>query len=295
MVEEEKLQSSNPDEEEEALSLSDLVLNGEEQSDFLKTEETQLRENEEEFNFGSKESEMCSADEVFFKGQILPLNRVLSRSESMDHVFSLSSSSSNSINSSRSSSSRSYYSSNSIKNHKFRNNFHSFPSPNPQIRVSSFRLSSVGNNTCTRTQKSTIWDLFRVGVVRAPEIELHDLKIRNSKNACVSRNSSSGSSSSNNCNEKQSNQKQSNEKQRSQKQSNGLLGGLINLSGCKCSVEAIETVPLNNEEELRVKKEKQRMVKEKREVSRNRTFEWLKELSHGSYVLVDDGDRRRIS
>lgn len=89
------------EEEEEALSLSDLPIN------LVKTEETQLRresdeeggggrggeeegsgyskeheKEEPEFDFGwwgnngprgSLESQMCAADELFFKGQILPL------------------------------------------------------------------------------------------------------------------------------------------------------------------------------------------------------------------------------
>ncbi|TXG59322.1 hypothetical protein EZV62_013895 [Acer yangbiense] len=173
-----------------------------------------MRENVEEFNFGStEESEMCTADELFFKGQILPLRlsvsggtggprRCLSRSESMDHGGSSYStgSGSTSINTSRSSSTRSYYSSttttttnsanSTTSKQKIRNNFHSFPSPNPQIRVSSFRLSNVSNNSSSnsRNQKSTIWDLFRIGLVRAPEIEFQDLKLRSNNINGVNRN-----------------------------------------------------------------------------------------------------------
>ncbi|PPD84185.1 hypothetical protein GOBAR_DD18881 [Gossypium barbadense] len=80
----------------------------------------------------------------------------------------------------------------------------------------------------------------------------------------------------------------------------GSLGKRIgSFSGCKCSVDAIGTVPLNNVimtksskdnaamedkkkllQELKTKKKR----KGKQALSRNRTFEWLTELSHASYV-----------
>ncbi|KAL5819750.1 hypothetical protein ACOSQ4_023592 [Xanthoceras sorbifolium] len=332
------------EEEEEALSLCDLPLNEENQtnqSSKVLEEATQMRENEEEFNFGSTESEMCAADEVFFKGQILPLrlsvssesglaskfqpesrnpsSRCLSRSESMDHS---SSGGLTSINSSRSSSTKSYYSSTTTTTtssgnsttsiQKTRNNFHSCPSPNPQIRVSSFRLSNVSNSS-SRTQKSTIWDFFRIGLVRAPEIELQDLKVRNNINggnrsATVSRNSSSGSSSNNGCSNINGSQQDPNlENNKMSKQSKFLekkRRGLFNLSGCNCSINAVETVTLNNNDNIIVikkgvgsnvnaRKNKKTTTKKeegKQAMSRHRTFEWLKELSHGSYVVVDDRD-----
>ncbi|GAY50214.1 hypothetical protein CUMW_124940 [Citrus unshiu] len=82
---EEESEQGEEVEEDEALSLSDLPLDfiNEETSLLRACEEattlTQGKENEEEFNFDSwggplsAESEMCAADEVFFKGQILPL------------------------------------------------------------------------------------------------------------------------------------------------------------------------------------------------------------------------------
>ncbi|KAJ0097673.1 hypothetical protein Patl1_28571 [Pistacia atlantica] len=172
---------------------------------------------------------MCAADDVFFKGQILPLrfsvssesgltrliqhdlshNSVtscLSRSESMDHLSSVDRLTSLNSSRSSSSSSRSHNSSSTTttitKNSKpriIRNQFHTYPSPKPQIRVSASQLRR--NTSGNRGQKSTVWDFFRLGLVRTPEIELQDLKVRNNNIAnksCVSRNSSSGSSSNSN-------------------------------------------------------------------------------------------------
>ncbi|XP_031277955.1 putative uncharacterized protein DDB_G0280071 [Pistacia vera] len=352
------------EEEDEALSLSDLPLNliniednHDDQNRSSAEASCQVKEPEDqEFNFGSwggslsTESEMCAADDVFFKGQILPLrfsvssesgltrliqhdlshNSVtscLSRSESMDHLSSVDRLTS--LNSSRSSSSsRSHNSSSTTttstttitKNSKpriIRNQFHTYPSPKPQIRVSASQLRR--NTSGNRSQKSTVWDFFRLGLVRTPEIELQDLKVRNNNIAnksCVSRNSSSGSSSNSNSSSSINNYNKQDLKitEKKQKKKQNLLDNKTGLfSGCKCSITAVETVPLNNiviiksnsegsnnrkrinnngessemEKKLQELKTKQKMKEKqqgKQAMSRHRTFEWLKELSHASYV-----------
>ncbi|KAE8655172.1 putative Late embryoproteinsis abundant protein group 8 protein [Hibiscus syriacus] len=266
---------------------------------------------------------MCAADEVFFQGQILPLRLSvssasgltgcredsLSRSESMDHgslsrFTSVSSSSRSSSFNSISNDSSSYYKSKPVKT---RNNFNIHPSPKPHIRSSrAHRPVNVGR----RNPKSSMWDFFRLGLVRAPELELTDLKTRSSNNnngnkISVSRNNSCNSYSSNDSSStKKSTTKIVNKSgevvKNPQNFNKGFLGKRIgSLSGCKCSVNAVETVPLNDItvikrsnkidamedekkllQELKMKKKR----KEKQVFLRNRTFEWLTELSHGSYV-----------
>ncbi|KAK4260150.1 hypothetical protein QN277_003300 [Acacia crassicarpa] len=276
---------------------------------------------QEEFDFllwggpaFSKESEMCVADEVFFQGQILPLcckslssdasRRLLptttgfnrsesSKSESVTSEFRSSSSSSSS---SRSSSIRSQNSSSSISisstitsitnpeiskpripNH---HQFHTHPSPKPQLKASpnSSRQVSIGGHHLNR--KSSTWDFFRLGVAPAPEIGLQDLKVRctnNNKNktTCVSRNSSNSSSSSDR-----------------RRMSNHGFRQMVR--GCKCSVD---TVPFdimitksNKKTEsttTHAMKEKAKQKQRKKAMSRHRTFEWIKELSHG-YNKADE-------
>ncbi|MBA0742060.1 hypothetical protein Gogos_015162 [Gossypium gossypioides] len=312
-------------EEDEALSLCDLP-------------EPQALKTDEDFNFGSlcgslsTELEMCAADEVFFQGQILPLrlsvssdsgltgwcrqdslntSRCLSRSESMDHG-SLSRFTSASSSSSRSSSYNSITVtprtfSSSSKPMKIRNNFNTHPSPKPHIRSSRTRPINVSS----RTQKSSsMWDFFRLGLVRAPELELKDLKARSNNNNngnknSVSRNSSCNSSNSSSSTKNSSSSSKivnkSGEVVKNPQDSNkGSLGKRIgSFSGCKCSVDAIGTVPLNNvimtkssKDNAAVEDKKkllqELMTKKKRKgkqaLSRNRTFEWLTELSHASYV-----------
>uniref|UniRef100_A0A5B6YJZ7 Putative vitellogenin-1 isoform X1 n=1 Tax=Davidia involucrata TaxID=16924 RepID=A0A5B6YJZ7_DAVIN len=292
----------NEEEEEEALSLCDLPIN-EENDQSRKEEESQTIQTEEDFDFGSwggsvlTKSEMCAADEVFFQGQILPLrhsissdsglqpgfsrnpSRCVSRSESMDHCYSGGFTSV----SSRSSSIRSYHSSSSgssttktkqyYKPIRVRNQFdqfHSHPSPTPQIRVSSIRHHG---NVSHRCHKSTIWSFFRVGLVRTPEIELQDLKVRGNNNSTAKNFG---------C------YIEKKKKQQSFFDKNSVLFG-----GCKCSVNAVETVVpsrivliksnsvhVNEEkEQVALKNKTKQRQHGKQAVSRHRTFEWLKELS----------------
>uniref|UniRef100_A0A5B6YKY6 Uncharacterized protein n=1 Tax=Davidia involucrata TaxID=16924 RepID=A0A5B6YKY6_DAVIN len=289
------------EEEEEALSLCDLPNNEESQS---RKEEAEAIETPEDFDFGLlggsllTESEICAADEVFFQGQILPLRHSISsdsgggflagfqhdsrnpsRSESMDHCHSGGFTGV----SSRSSSIRSYHSSSSgssttktkqyYKPIRVRNQFdqfHSHPSPTPQIRVSSIRHHG---NVSHRCHKSTIWSFFRVGLVRTPEIELQDLKVRGNNNSTAKNFG---------C------YIEKKKKQQSFFDKNSVLFG-----GCKCSVNAVETVVpsrivliksnsvhVNEEkEQVALKNKTKQRQHGKQAVSRHRTFEWLKELS----------------
>ncbi|EXB28737.1 hypothetical protein L484_009423 [Morus notabilis] len=229
-----------------------------------------LFEAHEEFAFGSvtggslsTAAEMCAADEVFFRGQILPLRLSVSsdayttrldpardsRSESMDRgsVVGFRSISSRSS----SCSSRSTQNSSSVTSGTFititriaseprlrtRNQFGSHPSPKPQIRVSSARglerVSSAG-----RKQKSSMWDFFRLGLVRTPDIELQEIKANlrgNSGNKCTNYSvtrSSSVNNNNNNNNYSTSCGENSNNIAEKQKRRNFL-------SGCKCSAEAV--------------------------------------------------------
>ncbi|KAL2906382.1 Protein-associating with the carboxyl-terminal domain of ezrin [Bienertia sinuspersici] len=221
---------------EEALSLSDLPINAitsevSQQSGALKEDNQNARDNlEVEFDFGSLvgsvstlDGEMCTADEVFSGGQILPYRnsvssmsglRSVSRSDSMDRRGFGSRSSS-----SRSSSIRSHYSNTSssgsscsssnnttissktvplVSKAKVQNQFHSYPSPKPQILGSNTRVA-----TCTTPvgKKSKMWEVLKMGLVRTPEIELQDLKQRHRSNnygktVTIPRNNSIGSGSS---------------------------------------------------------------------------------------------------
>jgi hypothetical protein len=288
------------DQEEEALSLCDLPVNRmkEENNQSSRHQEAHqgTETNQEDFDFGpwggdgylSKISDMCAADDIFFQGQILPLrlsfssesgvnkfesdsslnpSHCLSRSASTDHnsigvftTFSGMSSSSRSHYSSSSNNTSSAISSTRMIKPKLQNQFLTHRSPKPQIRLSS---TSLGNAACNRPRNSSFWDFFRLGLIRTPEIELQDLKVRNS----VSRNSSSSSSKSNSsikkcgkinvssdssksgCKIKNMSRHNSNDcgKNMEKRRKQSLLQkreGL--LSGCSCSVSAVKPFPLKS-------------------------------------------------
>ncbi|XP_061347652.1 uncharacterized protein LOC133293132 [Gastrolobium bilobum] len=330
------VEEEEEDEEEEALSLSDLPITHEDQS---RKEDTRVNnETHEEFDFHSswgglfskEEPEMCVADEVFFQGQILPLrlsfsseaglltnvqrdgkkfNRCESSSESLDHgsiisEFQSNSSRSSSLRSQNSSSSTSSTTTPRISKPNVQNQFHTHPSPKPQLRVSDPRRASFGNQS--RNRKSSAWEIFRLGVVPTPEIGLQDLKVRSTNSAnknSVSRNSSSSSSNSTTKSVKMSkNYKSHHHSDKSNhifKQFVGKGGGLM--SGCNCSIEAVESDMVMikggtksikktesvthavKEKVVELKKQKQRQKQGKKVMSRRRTFEWLKEL-HASHA-----------
>ncbi|KAM7507163.1 hypothetical protein LguiA_017616 [Lonicera macranthoides] len=283
------------DDEEETLSLCDLPIHQP-----LKEEaKTQpIVDSQQNFNFHfspyiSTESQMSAADELFFRGQMLPLRRhsissdmglsrftqnptrLVSRSESMDHYHSGGFTSFSSRSSSSSSGSTSTATINTVPKCKPRvlNQFHSHPSPNPKIRN-----PTRPRNVTHQSQKSTIWRFFQVGLLKTPEIELSDLKVvRNNNNlngSFSSRNSSESACS--------SEKKVKKKKQKGLFDRNGRIFG-----GCKCSVNSVETVKFRvviSVKEMSEKegKEKEKLMKKKKEksVSRhNRTFEWLKQLS----------------
>ncbi|KAE8686039.1 putative Late embryoproteinsis abundant protein group 8 protein [Hibiscus syriacus] len=326
------------EEEEEALSLCDLPLNLVKEENKIQPRneedgESQAIKTQDDFNFGScgdflsTKPEMCAADDVFLKGQILPFrvsvssdrgstrcllqdsqktSRFLPRSESMDYG-SLSRFTSATSSSRSSSTGSSHYSTNSSSNsskvtardfnsittpksepNETRNNFNTHPSPKPQIRLSKTRPVNVSS----RNQTSSMWDFFRLGLVRAPELELDYMKIRNNNS---NRNSVSRTSS---CNSSNINQLDS---------IKGLLRkGLF--GGCKCSVNVVETVLLNKivviknmmkknsekertmlhaameektkllQHERKIKKKMKEKPEGKQTLSRHRTYEWLKEL-----------------
>ncbi|XP_054809933.1 probable membrane-associated kinase regulator 1 [Prosopis cineraria] len=290
--------TAEEEEDEEALSLCDLPdnLNKEEDQARKADSSQQPVEAQEEFDFllwggpFSKESEMCVADEVFFQGQILPLRKSFSsdasrllpagfnrsessRSGSVTSEFRSSTSRSSSIGSQNSSSSIS--STNSITNPEIskprpRNQFHTHPSPRPQLKASNSRQVSFCH--LNRKSKSSAWDFFRLGVAPAPEIGLQDLKVRCTNKSSVSRNSSNSSSDRSNHSFRQT--------------AAGKGSGF--LRGCKCSVE---TVPFDimitknakkTESTTHAMKEKAKQKQRRKAMSRHRTFEWIKELSHAS-------------
>ncbi|MCL7046344.1 hypothetical protein MKW94_020836 [Papaver nudicaule] len=338
-------------EEEEALSLCDLPIKEEvhqHQQNTIKSNKVaaSLLEESEEFEFGSwvgsvlTESEICVADEVFFQGQILPLRH----SVSSDNGFSLRRQDSNSINPSRSesmdrSSSGVYTSSrsSSSKSHNsitstststtttttsghykpLKNIFHSHPSPKPQIWNSNSSKSVRRNVISGRTGKTTTWGLFRVGLVKTPQIELQDLRLRNYK-SFNSSGSSSGSSNksssiknvitdSNGANGRLSKGGNEGEKKKMQR--------FYLFESCKCSIDAVESTVSSNiaviksslnskkkmssngselmkeevitmkkeediDDEKEIEKEKKEQGKKQKELMNHlRTFEWLKELS----------------
>ncbi|KAK4367808.1 hypothetical protein RND71_011600 [Anisodus tanguticus] len=291
-----KEQEEEEEDEENALSLCDLPNNEENQTKKEASgsvSDAQL----EDFDFNScggnllKESDMCTADEIFYRGQILPLRHSISlpsdRRNCCTSNDTNSSSRSSSIRSQRSSSSGSssnFSTTCSKYKPKVRNQFHSHPSPTPQVRFS--KVNTIQSNVNNSTRKSALWSLFRVGLVTTPGIALQDLKNRGNRDNSGSRNSTSSSGSSNNDNRMRiilSKKK----KQR------------FSLGSCKCSANAIETILPSNVlimnsnstitktrkvtegHEHEDKKNSSENIKatKKQAMSRHRTFEWLKQLS----------------
>ncbi|KAL6220353.1 hypothetical protein ACLB2K_008109 [Fragaria x ananassa] len=241
--------SSSEQLEDEDVSLSDLphfIEPDQSHATITKPDSGNVIDAEEEFDFGSSmrgssflaDTKMCVADELFFKGQILPLRLSDSSftklnpaqrlsvlgSESMDRQHSpcymsgfksisdgrSSSCSSTRIspNSSRSNSNSSSFTATtntSIASAKprvvpVRNQFYTHHSPKPQIQISNgARLENVGSRRSKKS--SSIWDFFRLGLVRTPEQDLSKVLRSNSARVnstriSVSRNSSVNSNNS---------------------------------------------------------------------------------------------------
>ncbi|CAL9085061.1 hypothetical protein MUK42_31490 [Musa troglodytarum] len=214
MAQQEKWETFGEDEkEEESLSLSDLP----EVIDEAMDEECKTGEAADDFEFqisvaggllsSSVETDMCAADEVFFQGQILPLqpsispgsgffatgsrwaSRRGSRSDSLDHYSSIildlgfsggsrsNSSSSSSSCISRSHSSSSHSSSTcELPRASVANNFYAHPSPTPQVRIVT--KTSAGRKSASSAPPG--WGILRLGVAKAPEMKLCDIRSRRS-------------------------------------------------------------------------------------------------------------------
>ncbi|KAL4582186.1 hypothetical protein LXL04_006728 [Taraxacum kok-saghyz] len=278
------------EDEEETLSLCDLPTNDQQLEINSKKEE----ENSEDFEFGvcygaaaclSPEN-MCNAEEVFFEGQILPLRhsvssdtpgitRIINRSSSMSAVSSI-------INRNDPRTIRS-----NGNKYRIRNQFHSHPSPSPQIRTQSFRTLSHSHQ-----KTSSLWSFLQVGLLKPQEIGLSDLKNRSKRFGSHNSSSSSNSSSMNSTIDQYPNQNQNQNQKRILKKNLKKKQRLF-FSGCKCSADSIEsTVKETNLKKMTTKEEnivqlqnsqvseESKIIGErKRAASRHRTFEWLKQLS----------------
>lgn len=172
------------DDDIENLSLSDLAMNKPD-GQIANHREKQLifDKDDQDFDFLSKppETKMCIADEVFFQGQIMPLemyselNMTRSFFQSKSDPVSISSSRSSSIHSHNSGTSESSITAGSEftrykPKSQNQNMFHSHPSPRPHIHTRSFPQ--------TNTKTSSKWSLLQLGPLKTQEISLVDLKNR---------------------------------------------------------------------------------------------------------------------
>ncbi|XAR57736.1 hypothetical protein NMG60_11025988 [Bertholletia excelsa] len=253
------------EDEEESLSLCDLPIS----ANLSRTEAAKTVLVEEDFDFApwrsSVSPKMCSADEVFFQGQILPLSRS-NQAVSGSQVTRL-----NSIGSRQSSSSSGSSVSTPLqKRIRVRNQFYSDPSPVPQIRV---RPANCGR----WRSKTTTWGLFKLGLVRTPKIiESQDLKFRSNFSDSFK---SFGSESSRTGGKNGSDI----EKKRRRKKKGEWFGG------CRCSVDAVEIVPRRvsvakgsrkkSADGKREKEDRKRKTRKKAKAAFRRTVGWLKEIS----------------
>lgn len=250
-------------EEHDTLSFCDLPTNNHETNTYSNKHDN----DPQDFEFNSihggvtasrSPENMCNADEVFFQGQILPLREKYDAKmiRSNGYVYG------------------------GCNKPKIRNQFHSHPSPSPQIRTRSFR-------TCSQSKPRTtsLWGFLQVGVVKPQELGLADLKNRSKRFGSYNSNSSSNSSSANSTN------KDRNETKKVKKKKQKMF-----LGGCNCSADSIECTiketgtkktSTRKEEkmlhvrDLMVSGEGRKTVDGGRHVavSRHRTFEWLKQLN----------------
>ncbi|KAL7609019.1 hypothetical protein Lser_V15G12703 [Lactuca serriola] len=264
-----EFQPHNDDyEDDEALSLCDLATSKHEVPKANHPEEQFSDDLEQDFDFGGAgnslpENKMCSADELFFRGQILPLqhsvtlpSELTTEGRSFIRSISFSGSEPTSVVSSRSSSTRSNNSGTSGSGStsgsevtKIRNQFHSHPSPRPQIRTRNVHHSNP--------KTSSKWSFLQLGMMKPQEIGLEDLKNRSQR--------SHGSSRSISMNTKDQNQ--NNKKKKTQ---------LALFGGCKCSSNAIENtvysrIPMVKPTGLKEEETKSRISKESN-VGRSKRF-----------------------
>ncbi|XP_030499940.2 probable membrane-associated kinase regulator 1 [Cannabis sativa] len=249
--------------EEEDVSLCDLLVEDlyDAKNDAVTTSSV-IETQDDEFAFGgslSTASEMCTADELFFGGQILPLRLSVSSDAGPvrnDTTRKLGSGSEFISSRSSSCSSRSTQHSTTIAITRVtseprlgnRNHFFFHPSPKPQIRASSARLERVGSiNSTPRKHKFSMWDFFRLGLVRTPDIEFQEL---NNKVNFIRSNSrvnnminTKGSSSSSSPSVSRNNSVNNNYSTTGEKENGAVLNvdkqkRMKFLSGCKCSADA---------------------------------------------------------
>ncbi|KAF5791597.1 hypothetical protein HanRHA438_Chr09g0408421 [Helianthus annuus] len=271
------------DNEEETLSLCDLPTNDIQIQTTSNIEDTEP----EDFQFGSSHGDttclspenMCNADDVFFQGQILPLRHsVCSETAGLTRSASMSVVGSRSITTGKDP--RTIRSNEYGYKPKIRNQFHSHPSPSPQIRTQSFRTLSHSNPKTS----SSLWSFLQVGLVKPQEIGLSDLKNRSKRFGSHNSNSSSNSGSMNSMNgtndQTQSQNKHQNKIKHPPK--NNKKKQRLFFGGCKCT--AVTTVGTMKDtvgkKKTTTEDRNSTMIGEGRQTaSRHRTFEWLKQLS----------------
>ncbi|XP_074589897.1 uncharacterized protein LOC141845787 [Curcuma longa] len=245
----ESLEEGEEEEEEVSLSLSDFPASSGEDDCACKSSDDAA----DEFEFqvsaaggllrGAGEAEMCVADEVFFQGQILPLRPSVSsdsgflsrgasrRSESLDQYYSSAILGLGFHSTSRSSSSRSSSNGSGMSRSHSSNNFYARPSPTPRIRT--HRKTNAGRRSASSTPPG--WGIFRLGIAKAPEIELHDIMLRRPSNGARGGGVSASANNAEADHAKKEKSKHS-KGRAAQKKPSGR--GLI----CRCSPEAVEPV-----------------------------------------------------
>lgn len=251
------------EEEEETLSLSDFPVCSGKDDRACKSGDNAADEFEFQISAAgglltsAAEIEMCAADEVFFQGQILPLRPSVSsdsgflshgasrRSESLDQYYSSailglgfqstsrsSSSSSRSSSSNGSGMSRSHSSNSHCSNSS--SNFYARPSPTPRIRT--HKKINAGRRSASSAPPG--WGIFRLGVAKAPEIELHDIMSRRPINGSGVNARKSNAEAYHSKKEKSSHSKNDEVRGAKAVQKKPAGRGLI----CRCSPEAVEPV-----------------------------------------------------
>ncbi|KAE9597675.1 hypothetical protein Lal_00041582 [Lupinus albus] len=260
------IKEENVEDDDEELSLCDLpitLINIKTQDQIRKEDSFCDNETQEEFYFLiSKEQEMCDADDVFFQGQILPLCSSLSskaclltkyndhkgnhqlnhsdliRFKSLDlshsEIQCNSSSPSNSVTSHNSTTPRI-----SISNSETKNQFHTHPSPKPQLKKPPL------SKTNGRKSSSSSHRCLRIGVIPTPDIRLEDLKIHSASATTIKPSLTSTDKNCESHNSRKSVKKSKkthhhvdNNKHHGFKNFVHKGGGLFK-SGCKCSVGTV--------------------------------------------------------
>ncbi|KAM0970833.1 hypothetical protein ACFX15_018259 [Malus domestica] len=256
-----EFEEEQEEDEEEEVSLCDLPVNliKQDQTQFsnlnLKSESSHvaIEKQDQEFDFCSSmrgglnnllaDTKMCAADTRSNRPtRQCPLSGVGLRSSScrsrISHNSSFSSSTSSTTTTGIASKPRAT---------RPRNQFYTEPSPKPQIKIPNSRLEKAGS----RHHKSSMWDFFRLGLVRTPDMELQDFnkvlrsnsststRANNNARNSVSRNSSVSSTNStsfissyNNAASAISGLKSDNLKQKKQ-------SFFSSVHGCKCSIEMV--------------------------------------------------------